>query len=81
MSARSVSAARLGATHVKEDKMADHNQGDGAQGSNHSNESDEVEKTKTLADRAGGGTNKGSDLGSNEDIDQAGGQDRGGQDD
>jgi len=38
----------------------------------------EVEKVRTQAERAGGGTNKGSDLGSNEDIDQSGGGQGGG---
>lgn len=31
----------------------------------------DAEKTRTLADRAGGGSNKGSFMGSNEGIDQA----------
>ncbi len=34
----------------------------------------DAEKVKEIAERAGGGSNKESDLGSNEDIDQIGGQ-------
>ncbi|MDB5705480.1 MAG: hypothetical protein JWN66_2596 [Sphingomonas bacterium] len=54
--------------------MGDQNQGGEAQGGNQSNEGGDAEKTKTMADRAGGGSNKGSGLGSNEQLDQAGGQ-------
>lgn len=42
--------------------------------SEHDTASEQAEKVREIAERAGGGSNKGSDLGSNEDIDQAGGQ-------
>jgi hypothetical protein len=57
--------------------MGEQNKGNEGQGNNQSNERSEVEKVKTMADRAGGGSNKGSGLGRNEQLDQAGGQDTG----
>jgi hypothetical protein len=47
---------------------------DGKNGEQSSSTEQEAEKVKEIAERAGGGSNKGSDLGSNEDIDQVGGQ-------
>jgi hypothetical protein len=58
--------------------MGEQNQGSEGRGGNQSDEGSEAEKVKTLADRAGGGSNKGSGLGSNEQLDQAGDQDNGG---
>jgi hypothetical protein len=60
--------------------MADQKQGGDAQNGSQSKDGEDVEKTKTLAERAGGGSNKGSGLGANEALDQAGGQGGSGQD-
>ena len=47
---------------------------DGKNSEQSSSTEQEAERVKEIAERAGGGSNKGSDLGSNEDIDQVGGQ-------
>ena len=47
---------------------------DGKNGEQSSSTEKDAEKVKEIAERAGGGSNKESDLGSNEDIDQIGGQ-------
>jgi hypothetical protein len=58
--------------------MSDQNQGGGEQAGNQSDEAGDAEKTRTLAERAGGGSNKGSYLGSNEQLDQASGDESSG---